>query len=116
MTDTDNKKETERTIEHGERAMIEGILEGSPDGIGIAVIRLECGCRKMAAVDKDGEAASKIIMYRDQAESICPLCKEDNGDYMRITEQFIKWADPEPSAKRRQMVEAKVLGTPGPQN
>jgi hypothetical protein len=35
-----------------EKAMIEGILEGSPDGIGVAVVRLECGCRKMAALDK----------------------------------------------------------------
>lgn len=113
---TDNNKKSERSIEDGERAMIEGILEGSPDGIGVAVIRLECGCRKMAAVDKDGEAASKIIMYRDQAESICSLCQEDNGDYMRITEQFIKWAKPEPDIKRQEMIEAKVLGTPGPQN
>jgi hypothetical protein len=112
----DNKKKAERTIEHGERAMIEGILEGSPDGIGVAVIRLECGCRKMAAVDKDGESASKIIMYRDQAESICSLCQQDNGDYMRIIEQFITWQKPEPGAKRKQMIEAKVLGTPGPQN
>ncbi len=113
---TNNQKETERTIEHGERAMIEGIIEGSPDGIGVAVIRLECGCRKMAAVDKDGEAASKIIMYRDQAESICSLCQQDNGDYMRITEQFIRWTKPEPGTKRKQMIEAKVLGSHGPQN
>ena len=48
--------------------MIAGILEGSPDGIGVVVVRLECGCRKMAAVAKDGEPASKVIIYRDQAE------------------------------------------------
>ena len=48
--------------EKRERAMIEGILEGSPEGIGIVVVRLECGCRKMAAVSKEGEPASKIIM------------------------------------------------------
>ncbi|NLX18463.1 MAG: hypothetical protein GXY53_04160, partial [Desulfobulbus sp.] len=34
--------------EKGEQAMIEGILEGSPDAVGVAVIRLDCGCRKMA--------------------------------------------------------------------
>jgi hypothetical protein len=33
--------------EKREQAMIEGILEGSPDGIGVVVVRLECGCRKI---------------------------------------------------------------------
>jgi len=100
-----------RAVEQGERAMIEGIFEGSPEGIGVAVIRLDCGCRKMAAVDKNGDAASKIIMYRDQAESICEQCKEDNGDFMRVTEQFIRWRKPEPDEQTKQKIEAKVLGT-----
>ena len=97
--------------EKGERAMIEGIVEGSPDAIGVAVIRLDCGCRKMAAVDKSGEPASKIIMYRDKAESICDQCKKDNGDFMRVTEQFISWVDPEPDEKTKQDIITKVLGT-----
>ncbi len=99
-----------RNAEIGEQAMIEAILEGSPEGIGVAVIRLDCGCRKMAAVDKDGEPASKIIMYRDQAESICPQCQKDNGDFMRVTEQFIHWVAPEPDITTRAEIEAKVLG------
>ncbi len=101
---------TNRPAEKGEMAMVEGILEGSPDGVGVAVIRLDCGCRKMAAVDKNGEPASKIIMYRDQAESICAQCKEDNGDFMRVTEQFISWSTPEPDIQTKKMIEAKVLG------
>ena len=96
--------------EKGERAMIEGIIEGSPDAIGVAVIRLDCGCRKMAALDKNGEPASKIIMYRDMAESICDQCKEDNGDFMRVTEQFISWTDPEPDDETKKTITAKVLG------
>ena len=104
-------KKAMRTPEQGEQAMIEGILEGSPDGVGVAVIRLDCGCRKMAAVSIDGEPASKIIMYRDQAESICDQCKKDDGDYMRVTEQFISWKKPEPGATTRKKIEAKVLGT-----
>ena len=99
-----------RDPEKGERAMIEGIFEGSPDAVGVAVIRLNCGCRKMAAVSLAGEPASKIIMYRDQAESICKQCKEDNGDFMRVTEQFIKWNDPEPAEEMKQEISAKVLG------
>jgi len=105
--------ETSRPVEAGEQAMIEGIDEGSPDGIGVAVIRLDCGCRKMAAVDKNGEPASKIIMYRDQAEAICALCKKDNGAVMRVTEQFIQWSKPEPDEQTKRMIEAKVLGTGG---
>ncbi|EKD39475.1 MAG: hypothetical protein ACD_75C00394G0010, partial [uncultured bacterium] len=46
-----NKNENKKVqVEKREQAMIEGILEGSPDGIGVVVIRLDCGCRKMAAV------------------------------------------------------------------
>lgn len=104
-------KKAKRTPEQGEQAMIGGILEGSPDAVGVAVIRLNCGCRKMAAVTIDGEPASKIIMYRDQAESICDQCKQDNGDYMRVTEQFIHWKTPEPGTASRKEIEAKVLGT-----
>lgn len=91
--------------------MIEGIMEGSPDAVGVAVIRLGCGCRKMAAVDKNGEPASKIIMYRDMAESICDQCRKDNGDFMRVTEQFISWTKPEPDEEAKRAIIAKVLGT-----
>jgi hypothetical protein len=97
--------------EKGEQAMIEGILEGSPDGVGVAVIRLDCGCRKMAAVNVSGDPASKIIMYRDNAESICDQCKADNGDYFRVIKQFISWKTPEPDAYTKEMIIAKVLGT-----
>lgn len=110
MVYTMNKKK-KWDPEKGEQAMIEGILEGSPDAIGVAVIRLDCGCRKMAAVDKQGEPASKIIMYRDRAESICARCKEDNGDFMRVKEQFIHWTSPEPDQATRQKIMAKVLGS-----
>ena len=91
------------TPEKSEEAMIQGIIEGSPDAIGVAVIRLECGCRKMAAVDKEGDPASKVIMYRDRSESICDKCKEDNGSYMRMTDQFIHWIPPEPDAESKKM-------------
>lgn len=104
-------KKIQRTPEQGEQAMIGGILEGSPDAVGVAVIRLNCGCRKMAAVNAEGEPASKIIMYRDQAETICEQCIEDNGDYMRVTEQFIHWSTPEPDDAMKQEISAKVLGT-----
>lgn len=97
--------------EKGEQAMIEGILEGSPDAVGVAVIRLDCGCRKMAAVDQSGDPASKVIMYRDHAESICALCKEDDGDYSRVVKQFISWKSPEPDVYTKEMIIAKVLGT-----
>ncbi|MEJ2136207.1 MAG: hypothetical protein P8X86_13320, partial [Desulfofustis sp.] len=83
------KNEKELELEMRERAMVEGILEGSPDGVGVVVIRLDCGCRKMAAVSVDGEPASKIIMYRDQAESICDKCKDDQGAFIRVVTQFI---------------------------
>jgi hypothetical protein len=108
-----NKKIKNKALvaEKNETAMIEGIIEGSPDGIGVVVVRLECGCRKMAAVAKDGEPASKVIIYRDQAESICSKCKEDNGDFMRVTESFIHWVKPEPSEAVKESINAKVLGT-----
>ena len=99
------------TAEKYEQSMIEGILEGSPDGIGVAVIRLDCGCRKMAAVDVNGEPASKVIMYRDAAESICDQCKKDNGAFSRVTEEFIHWVEPEPDATQKKKIEEKVLGT-----
>ncbi len=91
--------------------MIGGIIEGSPDAVGVAVIRLDCGCRKMAAVDQFGDPASKIIMYRDHAESICDQCKKDNGDFSRVLKQFISWKSPEPDAHTKQMIITKVLGT-----
>lgn len=97
--------------EKGEQAMIGGILEGSPDAVGVAVIRLDCGCRKMAAVDKSGDAASKIIMYRDHAESICDQCKADNGDFLRVVKQFISWKSPEPDIYTKELIITKVLGT-----
>ena len=94
-----------------EQAMIAGIMEGSPEAIGVAVIRLECGCRKMAAVDKQGDPASKIIAYRDGADSICAKCQEDHGAFHRVTESFIDWADPELSDDDKVTIEIKVLGT-----
>jgi hypothetical protein len=98
------------TPEKSEEAMIQGIIEGSPDAVGVAVVRLDCGCRKMAAVDEKGEPASKVIMYRDKAESICQKCKEDNGSFMRMTDQFINWISPEPEADTKRMIIEKVLG------
>ncbi len=94
-----------------EEAMIGGIIEGSPDAVGVAVIRLDCGCRKMAAVNRDGEPASKVITYRDEALSVCDQCKADNGAYTRVTEQFIHWhkADLDEAAKAK--IIAKVLGS-----
>ena len=106
-----NENKKKWTPEKSEEAMIQGIIEGSPDAIGVAVIRLDCGCRKMAAVDKDGEPASKVIIYRDRAESICDKCKEDNGAFMRMTEQFIHWISPEPDTAKKKMIEEKVLGS-----
>lgn len=94
-----------------EEAMIAGIIEGSPDGIGVAVIRLDCGCRKMAAVDKEGEPASKVIIYRDSAESICDKCKKDNGAFMRVKEEFIHWVTPEPDEQTKKTIAEKVLGS-----
>lgn len=106
-----NTSKKKLQVEKREEAMIQGILEGSPDGIGVVVIRLDCGCRKMAAVSKEGEPASKIIMYRDQAESICDKCKEDNGAYMRVEESFIHWVEPAPSEQMQKEINLKVLGS-----
>ncbi|NQS71734.1 MAG: hypothetical protein HQQ73_06215 [Desulfobulbaceae bacterium] len=97
--------------EKGEQAMIEGILEGSPDAVGVAVIRLDCGCRKMAAINSQGEPASKIIMYRDNALSICELCQDDQGSFSRVIRQFISWKKPEPDHATQQMITRKVLGS-----
>ena len=106
-----NETMTSKAGRTPEQAMIAGILEGSPDAVGVAVVRLNCGCRKMAAVSSAGEPASKLIMYRDQAESVCDQCKKDNGDYMRVLEQFISWKTPEPDERTKRMISAKVLGT-----
>ena len=111
-----SKKNKELIAEKNEMAMIEGILEGSPDGIGVVILRLECGCKKMAAAAKDGEPASKVIIYRDQAESICDKCKDDNGAFMRVTEEFIHWKDPAPSEEQQKMIQMKVFGTTPPTN
>ena len=104
------KNDKELELEMRERAMVEGILEGSPDGVGVVVIRLDCGCRKMAAVSIDGEPASKIIMYRDQAESICDKCKDDQGAFIRVVTQFIHWQDPPPDQTQQEKISLKVLG------
>ena len=111
MSKKEKKSKKNLQTEKREEAMIEGILEGSPDGIGVVVIRLECGCRKMAAVSKTGDPASKVIIYRDNAESICDKCKEDNGDFMRVSESFIHWVKPAPSEERQREINIKVLGT-----
>ena len=96
--------------EKGEQAMIEAILEGSPEAVGVAVIRLDCGCRKMAAVNAQGEPASKIIMYRDNAESICELCQNDQGAFDRVVRQFISCKTPEPDHITKETIVRKVLG------
>ncbi|HKJ65311.1 MAG TPA: hypothetical protein VJ969_07915 [Desulfopila sp.] len=105
------QKKKELVAEKRELAMIEGILEGSPEGIGVVVVRLECGCRKMAAVSNEGEPASKVIIYRDEAESVCDKCKEDDGAFMRVTESFIHWVDPQPEEEQKQRIHEKVIGT-----
>lgn len=115
MANTKKTKTPSRKMvaDKNEEAMVAGILEGSPDGIGVAVVRLDCGCRKMAAVDKDGEPASKVIMYRDGADSICALCAKDNGAFTRVKESFIQWSDPAPAPHMQQMIKNKVLGVGG---
>ena len=110
----DKKKKEAQELETRERAMVEGILEGSPDGIGVVVVRLDCGCRKMAAVTMEGEPASKVIMYRDHAESICARCKDDQGAFIRVLNQFIHWQDPPPDQATQQRISIKVLGTAVP--
>ena len=110
----DKKKAPSQLVaQKNETAMIEGILEGSPDGVGVAIVRLQCGCRKMAAVDKTGEPASKVIIYRDAAESICDLCKEDDGAFSRVKESFIHWKKPAPTKEAQQIIKNKVLGAGG---
>jgi len=113
MSHKTKQKKTKKKlqVEKRERAMIEGILEGSPEGIGVVVIRLECGCRKMAAVSASGDPASKVIIYRDNAESVCDKCKEDTGAYMRVSESFIDWVEPAPDEATQQEICTKVLGT-----
>jgi len=108
------EKKTKKKLraEKSEQAMIEGILEGSPEAIGVVVIRLDCGCRKMAAVSKSGDPASKIIMYRDGAKSICDKCKEDNGSFMRVSSSFIHWVEPAPDEAKQREISQKVLGSP----
>ena len=110
----EKKKKKELELEMRERAMVEGILEGSPDGVGVVVVRLDCGCRKMAAVSIEGEPASKVIMYRDQAESICDKCKDDQGAFIRVVSQFIHWQDPPPEPAQQENISVKVLGTAAP--
>jgi hypothetical protein len=110
MTSKEKNSQKKWTPEKSEEAMIQGIVEGSPDAIGVAVVRMECGCHKMAAVNKDGEPASEVIMYRDKAGSICDKCKEDNGAYTRIRVQFIHWIPPEPESAQKRMILEKVLG------
>lgn len=95
-----------------ENAMVGGIIEGSPDAVGVVIIRLECGCRKMAAVDIKGDMASKkVIAYRDNADSICDKCKEDHGDFSRVTTQFIEWDKDDIDGETKKMIYEKVLGT-----
>lgn len=108
------KNEKELELEMRERAMVDGILEGSPDGVGVVIIRLDCGCRKMAAVSLDGEPASKVIMYRDHAESVCDKCKNDQGAFIRVVKQFIHWQNPPPDQAQQEMISLKVLGTTVP--
>lgn len=112
MKENKTKKSANKKLiaEKNETAMIAGIIEGSPDGIGVAVVRLECGCRKMAALDKKGDAASKVITYRDSAQSICNKCKKDHGDFSRVTESFIHWVEPAPDKATQEKIETKVLG------
>ena len=107
-----DKQKAKLVAQKSEEAMIQGIIEGSPDAVGIAVIRLQCGCRKMAAVDQNGEPASKVIIYRDSAESICDECKKDNGSFIRVKESFIHWIEPAPGEYARSMIESKVFGAP----
>lgn len=106
---SDNKEDQQLTMKN-ELAMIAGIMEGSPDAVGVVVVRMECGCRKMAAVDDKGEPASKVIMYRDKAESICERCKEDNGAFVRVKEQFIHW-EKEVDDATKAMIHGKVIGS-----
>ncbi len=107
------EKRKQYKVEKREKAIIEGIMEGSPDAIGVVVVRLDCGCRKMAAVDKEGEPASKMIIYRDGALTVCDKCQADNGAFMRVTEQFISWTE-KPEPEQQKIIEKKVFGDPLP--
>lgn len=111
MAKNKKKDRQQEELEMRERAMVEGILEGSPDGVGVVVVRLDCGCRKMAAVTSQGEPASKVIMYRDHAESICDLCQEDQGAFLRVVKQFIHWREQAPSPEIQEKINLKVIGT-----
>ncbi|MCL1980295.1 MAG: hypothetical protein FWG62_04370 [Proteobacteria bacterium] len=104
------RSKTVPSPETGEQAMIAAILEGSPEAVGVAVLRLDCGCRKMAAVNQNGDPASKIIMYRDNAQSVCDQCKDDQGNVQRVIKQFISWKKPEPDHATMMMISTKVLG------
>jgi len=105
------QKKKQLSARKSEKAMIAGILEGSPDGIGVAVVRLDCGCCKMAAIDKEGEPASKVVIFRNEAESICEKCKDDNGAFIRVKEEFIHWVEPEPDEEQKKSILAKVFGS-----
>lgn len=113
MSKPSGKKNKKIVAEKNEEAMIGGIMAGSPEAIGVAVVRLSCGCRKMAALDKRGEPASKVVMYRDSASSICDLCQKDNGAMARVTDHFIHWEGEPPAAEEQQRIEAKVFGVYG---
>lgn len=112
MAKKTDKSKKKLIAEKREMAMIEGIMEGSPDAVGVVVVRLDCGCRKMAAVAKDGEPASKVIIYRDNATSICEKCKNDSGAYMRVMESFIHYVDSSLSEEQKNAISFKVLGGP----
>ena len=109
------KKDKAATLsaEKSEEAMIGGIIEGSPEAVGVAVLRLACGCRKMAAVNREGEPASKVIIYRDNSLNICDKCKEDSGAFHRVKESFIQWIEPAPDPEQQEIIRGKVFGTVG---
>ncbi len=106
-----NQNNKKLTARKSEEAMIAGIIEGSPDAVGVAVVRLDCGCRKMAAISAEGEPASKVIIYRDSAQSICDKCKEDNGDFSRVTEEFIHWTSDDLEEESKKKILVKVFGS-----
>ena len=60
-----------------------------------------CNCTKSKNKFK---TESKVYEDSDQ-------CKKDNGDYMRVLEQFISWKAPEPHETMKREIVAKVLGT-----
>ncbi|ADH86362.1 hypothetical protein [Desulfurivibrio alkaliphilus] len=111
MSKKNKNKNKGPSAEKSEEAMIGGLIEGSPEAVGVAVLRLACGCRKMAAVDKTGEPASKVVIYRDNALNVCQQCQEDNGAFVRVQESFIHWINPAPAAEEQQKIRDKVFGT-----